>query len=211
MNIYPPCYGCFPVCFCQCPIQGEAGTAATITVGTVTTGEPGTNASVVNVGTPQNAVLNFTIPQGSSASQNLERFLTTDAPPQPVQTREALTFYNNPLSLGDSVTHTQASSDVVVQKPGVYLVSFHGTLGLPQGSETPIYSLIYLTENGQEVDGASVQTSLTQPGDYTSVAFSVPIQISSVPTTLQIVSSQGGLLFSNISLSVVQLGDNPTN
>ena len=90
-------------------------------------------------------------------------------------------------------------------------MSLQGTLGLPQASETAIYSLIYLTENGQEVDGTSVQTSLTQPGDYTSVAFSVPIQISSVPTTLQIVSSQGGLLFSNISLSVVQLGDNPTN
>ena len=39
---------------------------ATITVGTTTTGDPGTNASVVNVGTNQNAVLNFTIPRGAT-------------------------------------------------------------------------------------------------------------------------------------------------
>lgn len=45
--------------------QGPAGAAATITVGTTTTGEPGTNASVTNSGTSSAAVLNFTIPKGA--------------------------------------------------------------------------------------------------------------------------------------------------
>lgn len=48
-------------------LQGEtgpAGTAATISVGTTTTGEPGTNASVTNSGTSSAAVFNFTIPRG---------------------------------------------------------------------------------------------------------------------------------------------------
>jgi hypothetical protein len=40
-------------------IQGITGTAATISVGSVTTG---TTASIVNVGDQQNAVFNFTIP-----------------------------------------------------------------------------------------------------------------------------------------------------
>jgi hypothetical protein len=43
---------------------GDAGAAATITVGTVTTGEPGTSASVVNSGTSSAAVLDITIPRG---------------------------------------------------------------------------------------------------------------------------------------------------
>ena len=43
---------------------GADGAAATVSVGTVTTGAPGTNASVTNSGTPENAVLDFTIPQG---------------------------------------------------------------------------------------------------------------------------------------------------
>lgn len=44
--------------------KGDTGTAATITIGTVTTGEAGTNASVENVGTVNAAIFNFTIPKG---------------------------------------------------------------------------------------------------------------------------------------------------
>jgi hypothetical protein len=44
--------------------QGPAGTAATVAVGTVTTGAAGSSAAVVNAGTSNAAVLNFTIPKG---------------------------------------------------------------------------------------------------------------------------------------------------
>ena len=46
--------------------QGEPGAAATVTVGTVTTGEPGTDAIVTNSGTESAAVFNFTIPRGGT-------------------------------------------------------------------------------------------------------------------------------------------------
>lgn len=49
--------------------QGPAGDAATISVGTVTTGEPGTSASVTNSGTSSAAVFNFTIPRGDTGPQ----------------------------------------------------------------------------------------------------------------------------------------------
>ena len=48
--------------------QGEPGAAATVTVGTVTTGEPGTDAIVTNSGTESAAVLNFTIPRGETGA-----------------------------------------------------------------------------------------------------------------------------------------------
>ena len=48
--------------------QGEPGAAATVTVGTVTTGEPGTDAIVTNSGTESSAVLNFTIPKGETGA-----------------------------------------------------------------------------------------------------------------------------------------------
>lgn len=44
--------------------HGKDGAAATVAIGTVTTGEPGTTASVTNVGTDTAAVLNITIPRG---------------------------------------------------------------------------------------------------------------------------------------------------
>lgn len=49
-------------------IPGAPGTAATIAIGTVTTGEPGSNASVINVGTDTEAVLAVTIPRGDKGA-----------------------------------------------------------------------------------------------------------------------------------------------
>lgn len=49
---------------------GADGKAATIQIGTVTTGEPGTQASVVNSGTENAAVLDFTIPRGESGGES---------------------------------------------------------------------------------------------------------------------------------------------
>lgn len=46
-------------------LQGIAGAAASIRIGSVTTGAPGTNVAVTNSGTSTNAVLNFTIPRGT--------------------------------------------------------------------------------------------------------------------------------------------------
>lgn len=45
-------------------IKGTAGTAATIAVGTVTTGAAGSSVAVTNVGTSSAATLNFSIPKG---------------------------------------------------------------------------------------------------------------------------------------------------
>lgn len=63
----------FSVCYSACPDccgggSGEDGTAATITVGTTTTGAPGTDASVANVGTTSAAILDFIIPRGDTGA-----------------------------------------------------------------------------------------------------------------------------------------------
>jgi hypothetical protein len=49
-------------------LTGATGAAATADVGTTTTGAPGTNALVVNGGTTNAAVFNFTIPQGATGA-----------------------------------------------------------------------------------------------------------------------------------------------
>lgn len=49
--------------------DGKDGAAATITVGTVTTGEAGTSAAVTNSGSSSAAVFNFTIPRGAKGDK----------------------------------------------------------------------------------------------------------------------------------------------
>lgn len=48
--------------------QGPAGTPATITVGTVTTGAPGDPVTVTNVGTASAAIFDFEIPEGAAGA-----------------------------------------------------------------------------------------------------------------------------------------------
>lgn len=50
-------------------VKGDTGTTPNITVGTVTTGEPGTAVVVTMTGTAENPVLNITIPQGLKGDQ----------------------------------------------------------------------------------------------------------------------------------------------
>ena len=53
---------------------GSQGIAATVVVGTVLTGNAGTNVYVTNSGTEYNAILNFTIPQGDQGEQGYRGF-----------------------------------------------------------------------------------------------------------------------------------------
>lgn len=48
--------------------RGATGAAATVRIGTVTTGAPGSEAIVTNVGTANDAVFNFTLPRGEKGA-----------------------------------------------------------------------------------------------------------------------------------------------
>lgn len=52
--------------------KGDKGDAGTIQVGTVRTLDPGSNATVENIGTSSNAILNFGIPKGQTGEQGIQ-------------------------------------------------------------------------------------------------------------------------------------------
>lgn len=59
--------------------QGPQGNNATIQVGQVTTGEPGSEAKVTNSGTEVNAILDFVIPRGDKGETEVsEDWLTKE-------------------------------------------------------------------------------------------------------------------------------------
>ncbi len=65
----PPADGNIYALLAQRGLEGETGQNATVTVGTTTTGAPGTNAEVTDTGTEAQAVFNFTIPRGTDGSK----------------------------------------------------------------------------------------------------------------------------------------------
>lgn len=71
---------------------------ANITVGSTTTGAPGTQASVTNSGTNMDVVLNFTIPEGEKGDPGEIENLSA----QPITFTEAAT--NTPIASGDTLS-----------------------------------------------------------------------------------------------------------
>ena len=87
---------------------GAAGTAATIKIGTVTTGAAGTSAKVVNRGTTSAAVLDFTIPQGVKGDKGDKGDNGTAA------TIEVGTVTTGAAGSSASVTNSGTASNVVL-------------------------------------------------------------------------------------------------
>lgn len=111
----------------RCCVVGPTGPRgpqgpATITVGSTTTGEPGTNAQVTNSGTSENAILNFTIPRGETGA-------TGPTGPQGLQGETPI------LEIGTVTTGepgTQAAASITGTAPNYIL-----NLTIPQGPTGP--------------------------------------------------------------------------
>lgn len=52
--------------------QGATGATPNLAIGNVTTGEPGTDAEAIITGTPENPILNMTIPRGATGAQGAD-------------------------------------------------------------------------------------------------------------------------------------------
>ena len=203
------CSSCNP---CLCPPgprgpAGPAGEAATIQIGTVTTGAPGTPAEVTNSGTAQNAVLNFVIPQGEPGGETPPNYLTAySLPAQPGASGSPIVFDRNASSSGTAVTHENNSPDIVIQQPGYYAVSFHGTVSATSDNSFPFSELLYLDQNGSPVTGTGARQSFESAGQSANLSFTQIIPVTNVPTTLNVVGEGGNVLYSDASITVNRVG-----
>ena len=176
----------------------------------MTTGDPGTQAQVTNTGTPQNAVFDFTIPQGPTGTVPAPQFLTAySTPTQPGTDGGSLIFDRNGLTQGTAVTHDQNSSDVVLQQPGFYTVSFHGTVAPADGVNFPLSILLTLYQDGNPVTGANVRNNFQTNPDTATYAFTQTVQATTAPSTLTVVSNGGNFQYNDISIIARKIGENP--
>ena len=187
---------------------GPTGPAATVNVGSVTTGDPGTEASVINSGTDTDAIFDFVIPRGEPGGGGTPDVLATvDATAQPTNAGSALIFNDTPLVSGNSITHTAGASNVEIDQPGIYQATFHGTASVNTGTSIPATLTVRLNVNGSPVTGATATKTFTSSGEVTNLSFSVPFQVTAVPTTIEVVSDDAGFEMTDIALNVFRLGD----
>lgn len=100
--------------------QGRDGEAATIAIGTTTTGNPGTNAIVTNSGTTSNAILNFTIPRGEPSTINTGCFIS--------RSNQTLTKNNQtlqfPITLNSDNITINGNDLIIIPKTGKYMINY---------------------------------------------------------------------------------------
>lgn len=115
--------------------KGDTGTAASIKIGSVTTGAAGSNASVTNSGTSTNAILNFTIPRGNPGSGggtsiDVDAELS-DTSLNPVQNKVIKAALDGKLNTTDTATAAQklTASKVTAVNVGRPIVFFSNDSG----------------------------------------------------------------------------------
>ena len=132
---------------------------------------------------------------------------TVDATAQPTNAGSALIFNDTPLVSGNSITHTAGTSNVEINQPGIYQATFHGTASVHTGTSIPATLTVRLNVNGSPVTGAAATKTFTSSGEVTNLSFSVPFQVTAVPTTIEVVSDDAGFEMTDIALNVFRLGD----
>lgn len=144
-------------------------------------------------------------PAGASAPVSFLAAYST--PPQTGTTGTTLIFDRNASQAGNDISHNQNSSQVTIQTPGYYDVSFNGIIGPLSNSVLPLTTGFYLIQNGNTVSGAAAQHTFQNASDTASLSFSQIVSISSVPAILQIKSQGGNFAYSSINITVQKIGN----
>ena len=104
------------------------------------------------------------------------------------------------------MTHIQNTSQITIQTPGTYEVSFHGTVGPVSATKLPVTISLYLQQQGSAVPGAVIQHTFHKSSDSAGVAFSQIISVTSVPAVLQVIGQGGSFFYGGINLTVQKIG-----
>jgi hypothetical protein len=99
---------------------GSQGNSGTIQVGTVATVAPGTPATISNVGSLSNAILNFTIPQGQTGAQGPQGIPGDTVPISTEQVQDAaVPLFNHAFHTGFTVTYDDANNRLLFSSTNV--------------------------------------------------------------------------------------------
>lgn len=181
-------------------VDGSDGQAATITVGTVSTGLPDTNASVTNVGTSSDAVLDFTIPRGSQGERGLQgvagedgvspiAYVTQTSTGATIHIEDAQNVTDAVITNGtDGTDGTDGFSPIatVTQNTGsatITITDANGTTTATvyDGSDAPVPNDGTLTI---QKNGTTVQTFTANQSSNATANITVPTQFSDLTGTI---------------------------
>ena len=94
---------------------------------------------------------------------------------QTLAPNELISFANNRIATGCSVSHLAGSTTFSINKPGFYLVSFHGVASATAAATEPI--VVQLLNKGVEVQGALASELSAAADTPVNLSFTTAIQV----------------------------------
>lgn len=174
-----------PPCICTGP-TGPAGS-------TGPTGAPGPTGPTGSTG-----------PAGTApAAEYLSAY---SVPASPGSSGTPLVFDLNGESAGTAVSHAERSGSFLLNEPGVYAVSFHGTISPASGDTLPLNLQFTLEQDGNPVSGAAAQEVLQTQNQYSSLSFSTVVSVTDPPSTLTVSGQGGNFFYSDVGMNVYKIG-----
>ena len=187
---------------------GADGTAATVQVGTTTTGAPGTNASVTNTGTESNAVLNFVIPAGATGASAAESrpsvLAVQDTTEQALTENTPVSFAVNLLQSGTDLTHAAGSNQITVETPGIYQAAFTAEVSPTETATLPLTISLSLEQGTTILETSS--TTMTTAEQSNTLAWNIPFTVTAAPEVLQILSDGTDVILNRATLTINKIG-----
>lgn len=180
---------------------------STIATGTTTTGAAGTGASVTNVGTTSDLILDFVIPAGDTGptgptgpKATIDSILVVNDGTQTIVTNGELNLGTLVNSTGTSLSFT-SPNDIIVNETGTYLVNVSSIINNAPGSSGDLG--LSLLINNTVVPTAS-EYIVTQ-----TAAFSSELQHNFSATSGDIITVENRSTVSNnyhdLTISVIRL------
>lgn len=149
---------CIPVIVGPTGPTGPTGPAgpqgpASIAVGVTTTTDPGTNASVTNVGTDDNVILNFNIPRGETGPIGPQGIPGTEGPtgptgPQGLQGLQGIQGPTGPTAIETYGRKYNTSTDNISLETNIAQNIPLGNNGPTNNITTATQNTLTITENG---------------------------------------------------------------
>ena len=155
----------------------------------------------MNTGTDENAVFDFYIPRGNTQGEILVTFNEDE---QISASKGALVFGVNSLGMGEGIFHEENTSDIEINKAGIYRIAFHCRGGVNTGTTLPETVNLRLYINGSAVEGAVTGHTFYSVCENASFGFNTVFSAEDC-STVQIVTDKGGYSFRNVMVSLLKV------
>lgn len=117
----------------------------------------------------------------------------------------ALEFDMNNALVGTALAHTPGSDTVTISEPGTYFVQYNGTTYPANITSFPAVNTINFTLNGATQSAGAAQTRFDSAAQAEAISAAAVFNITTVPTTLQVISGGGVYGYSDATLNVFKI------